>query len=79
MQANLVDPAAYSLTIQAIIYSDYDPTTYVVRTQTFIITCPNIWLYILPGQVITDYTQTVSEASSDTTPTINAKVASQCY
>lgn len=71
MSASFVNPLVYNITLQAIIYSDYSPTVYVTRTQTLKLTCPNVFLNILPNYV-SDDTQIVSLNSTDTSPNIYA-------
>jgi hypothetical protein len=60
--SNKVSPTAYNITVQALIYSEYNPNDIIVRTKTLTLLCPVIWLNILPD-LVTDSTQIVSLTS----------------
>jgi len=74
----LVNPNVYSLTVKAAIYSIYNPGVVVEKTQTLEVKCPNLWLFVVPDQISTEY-QIVTNNDSMTSPIINLKREEECY
>lgn len=45
----LVDPLVSNITIQATFYTNIEPENLVIKNWTLTLTCPKVWLTILPN------------------------------